>query len=211
MHIAEGFLPFAHAAAWTAAAVPAIADGLRQLNRRVAEDRSQRYLLAAAAAFTFALSALKLPSVAGSSSHPTGVALGTILFGPRIMSVIGTLVLLFQALLLAHGGLTTLGANAFSMAIAGPWMAWAVYKLLARFGTAPSTFVAAFAADLFTYTMTATQLALAFPAADGGFAASVSRFLGVFGVTQLPLAIFEGLLTVFVLRSLQPQTKEALA
>jgi cobalt/nickel transport system permease protein len=31
------------------------------------------------------------------------------------MSVLGGLVLLFQALLLAHGGLTTLGANAFSM------------------------------------------------------------------------------------------------
>lgn len=180
MHIAEGFLPVAHAAAWTGVAAPAVVDGLRQLNRRVAEDRSQRYLLAAAAAFTFALSALKLPSVAGSSSHPTGVALGAILFGPRIMSVLGTLVLLFQALLLAHGGLTTLGANAFSMAIAGPWMAWAVYRLLSRFGGGPSTFAAAFAADLFTYVVTAAQLALAFPAVDGGYGTSFARFLGVF-------------------------------
>lgn len=211
MHIAEGFLPFAHAAAWTAAAVPAVADGLRQLNRRVAEDRSQRYLLAAAAAFAFALSALKLPSVAGSSSHPTGVALGTILFGPRIMSVIGTLVLLFQAVLLAHGGLTTLGANAFSMAIAGPWIAWTVHRLLTRFGSTPATFSAAFAADLLTYVVTAVQLALAFPAVDGGFMTSFGRFLGVFGLTQVPLAIVEGFLTALVLRSLQSQTKEALA
>lgn len=36
------------------------------------------------------------------------------------MAVLGTITLLFQALLLAHGGLTTLGANVFSMAIAAP-------------------------------------------------------------------------------------------
>lgn len=50
----------------------------------------------------------------------TGTGLGAILFGPASVSVLGVIVLLFQALLLAHGGLTTLGANTFSMAIAGP-------------------------------------------------------------------------------------------
>ena len=65
----------------------------------------------------FVLSALKIPSLTGSCSHPTGVGLGAILFGPSVMSVLGTIILLFQSLLLAHGGLTTLGANAFSMAI----------------------------------------------------------------------------------------------
>ncbi len=38
------------------------------------------------------------------------------------MAVLGAIVLVFQALLLAHGGLSTLGANVFSMAIAGPWV-----------------------------------------------------------------------------------------
>jgi len=209
MHIAEGYLPVLHAVAWTAVSAPLIADGLVQLNRRIGQDRSQRYLLAAAAAFAFALSALKLPSVAGSSSHPTGVALGAILFGPRTMSVLGALVLLFQALLLAHGGLTTLGANAFSMAIAGPWMSWLLYRLLSRFGDAPAAFVAAFGGDLFTYVTTALQLALAFPSTDGGVAASAGRFLAIFGVTQIPLALLEGALTVFVLRSLNAKRKEA--
>jgi cobalt/nickel transport system permease protein len=37
------------------------------------------------------------------------------------MAILGAIVLLFQALLLAHGGLTTIGANIFSMAIVGPW------------------------------------------------------------------------------------------
>jgi len=211
MHIAEGYLPVAHALGWTIGSAPFVADGIRQLNRRIAEDRSQRYLLAAAAAFAFALSAMKLPSVAGSSSHPTGVALGTILFGPRLMSVIGMLVLLFQALLLAHGGLTTLGANAFSMAIAGPWMSWTLYRATSRFGSGPASFLAAFGGDLFTYLVTAMQLAFAFPAADGGVPVAAGRFLAIFGVTQIPLALLEGALTVFVLRSLKAQPKEVAA
>ena len=62
-------------------------------------------LLAFAGAFIFVLSALKLPSVTGSCSHPTGTGLGAILFGPLPMAVMGCIALLFQALLLAHGGL----------------------------------------------------------------------------------------------------------
>ncbi len=59
----------------------------------------------------------------------TGTGLGAILFGPASVSVLGVIVLLFQALLLAHGGLTTLGANTFSMAIAGPVVSFGIYKL----------------------------------------------------------------------------------
>ena len=78
----------------------------------------------------FVLSALKIPSVTGSCSHPTGVGLGAILFGPNVMAVLGVIVLLFQAILLAHGGLTTLGANAFSMAIVGPIVSFFTFKIL---------------------------------------------------------------------------------
>lgn len=44
------------------------------------------------------------------------------------MVVMGSIVLLFQALLLAHGGLTTLGANAMSMAVVGPLVAYGIYR-----------------------------------------------------------------------------------
>ena len=61
----------------------------------------------------FVISSLKIPSVTGSCSHMTGTGLGAILFGPTAAGVLGLIVLLFQAILLAHGGLTTLGANTF--------------------------------------------------------------------------------------------------
>lgn len=60
-------------------------------------------LVAMAGAFVFVLSSLKIPSVTGSCSHMTGTGLGAVLFGPAATSVLGIIVLLFQAILLAHG------------------------------------------------------------------------------------------------------------
>jgi len=210
MHIMEGYLPVAHAAGWWAVALPFMVAGVRSLKRIVAEKPSARMLLGAAAAFVFVLSALKLPSVTGSCSHPTGTGLGAILFGPGIMSILGSVVLLFQALLLAHGGVTTLGANAFSMAIAGPWVAYAVYLALRRFGTAKAVFMGAAIGNLITYAVAAGQLALAFPDAQSGFPGALAKFMTIFAVTQIPLALAEGILTVLVFNALTAYSTDEL-
>lgn len=154
-----------------------------------------------AAAFIFVISSLKIPSVTGSCSHMTGTALGAILFGASPVAVLGIIVLLFQAILLAHGGLTTLGANVFSMAIAGPFLSYAIYKICkkCRANTKVSVFIAAFLGDFFTYCITSIQLGIAYPSVEGGIVASVFKFLGVFAPTQLPLAIIEGILTVIII------------
>ncbi len=204
MHIMEGFLPVKHAIGWTVASAPFVAYGLHIINKRIKEKPEQRMLLGVAAAFTFVLSALKMPSVTGSCSHPTGTGLGAILFGPAAMAPIGMVVLLFQAILLAHGGLTTLGANIFSMAIVGPFAAAAIYRFAktAKLPFGVSIFLAASLGDLLTYVTTSAQLALAFPDPAGGFVASFAKFATVFAVTQIPLAISEGLLTVIVFNAL---------
>ncbi|CAH2029967.1 energy-coupling factor ABC transporter permease [Trichlorobacter ammonificans] len=204
MHIMEGFLPVKHAVGWSVASAPFVAYGLYSINKRIRENPEQRMLLGVATAFTFVLSALKLPSVTGSCSHPTGTGLGAVLFGPAAMAPIGGVVLLFQALLLAHGGLTTLGANIFSMGIVGPFAAFAIYRLAraARLPFGVGIFLAAALGDLLTYVTTSAQLALAFPDPAGGFAASFAKFSGIFAVTQLPLAVSEGLVTVVVFNAL---------
>ena len=200
----EGFLPIEHAVGWSIAAAPFVAYGIRAVNRRIRANPEQRMLLGVAAAFTFVLSALKLPSVTGSCSHPPGTGLGAILFGPAAMAPIGTVVLLFQALLLAHGGLTTLGANVFSMAIVGPFAAAGIFRLARRLGLsfAVCIFLAAILADLLTYVTTSLQLAWAFPDPVGGVTASFLKFAGIFAITQVPLAISEGLLTVMIFNAL---------
>ena len=119
MHIMEGYLPVSYCVAWGVLCIPFLIAGFFSLKKTIREHRKTLILLAMAGAYAFVLSALKIPSVTGSSSHMTGTGLGAILFGPCAAGILGLIVLLFQAVLLAHGGLTTLGANTFSMAIAG--------------------------------------------------------------------------------------------
>lgn len=213
MHIMEGFLPAGWAVLWFGLALPFWLWGLRSLQRVMRDSPNLKMLVAFAGAFAFVLSALKMPSVTGSTSHPTGVGLGAILFGPTAMTVLGSIVLLFQAILLAHGGLTTLGANTFSMAVVGPLAAFGAFRLARGIGAPPgvAVFLAAALADLTTYIVTSFQLALAFPDPTGGVAASLVKFLAIFAVTQVPLAIGEGLLTVLVYNLLGQHSKEELA
>jgi len=212
MHIMEGFLPPVHAAAWGLVSLPFLVMGARSVARVTREHPRAKLLLASAGAFAFVLSALKIPSVTGSCSHPTGTGLGAILFGPSVMAVLGAIVLLFQALLLAHGGLTTLGANIFSMAIVGPWVAYGVYRLARTLGGPLSlaVFLAASLADLATYLVTATQLALAFPDPVSGLLGALTKFGSIFALTQVPLAVIEGLLTVLVVNLLIQYSRDDL-
>lgn len=200
MHIMEGFLPHPWWEIWFIISVPAIIYGIYKLNKITKQMPETKPLLALMGAFIFVLSALKLPSlVSGSSSHPTGSGLAAILFGPAITSVLSLIVLVFQALLLAHGGLTTLGANVFSMGIAGPAVAFAVWMILkrTRLPASVSVFTAVALSDLATYVVTAIQLALAVPI-GGSFLDSFVAFAGIYAVTQIPLAIGEGILAVLI-------------
>jgi cobalt/nickel transport system permease protein len=196
----EGFLPLPWAVAWFVLMLPFLYLSIRKTRQLVAQNPRAMLLLAFAGAFTFVLSALKLPSVTGSCSHPTGVALGAILFGPAVMVLIGLIVLLFQALLLAHGGLTTLGANVMSMAIVGPLVTYGVYALLkkTRLPHWAAVLIGAALGSLATYCVTALQLALAYPGGPDGFYGALIKFTGIFAVTQVPIAIIEGILTVLV-------------
>jgi cobalt uptake substrate-specific transmembrane region len=105
--------------------------------------------------------------------------------------------------LLAHGGFTTLGANVASMAIAGPVVSYFVYKAFEKKNKALAVFLAAALGDLATYTVTSFQLALAYPSPQGGMLASFIKFGAVFAVTQIPLAVIEGLLTNVVMNILE--------
>ncbi len=212
MHITEGYLPLKYCVLWSVVCIPFLTIGVLSIKKIVDKNRKTLMILVMMGAYAFVLSALKIPSVTGSSSHPTGTGLGAILFGPSAMCAIGIIVLLFQAILLAHGGLTTLGANTFSMGIAGPFAAYGIYFICKKINVPKSAgiFLAAGISDLFTYCITAFQLALAHPSPVGGFRASLIEFLGIFAVTQIPLAIIEGLLAVVVMKGLEAYAKPEL-
>lgn len=205
MHIMEGYLPVGYCIAWGAVCVPFLVAGFFSIQKTLRADRRAITILAMSGAFIFVISSLKIPSVTGSCSHMTGTGLGAILLGPSAVSILGIIVLIFQAILLAHGGLTTLGANTFSMAIAGPLLAFGIYKICKKLkvNRLAGVFLAAMAGDLFTYCVTSIQLALAYPSPVGGIGASALKFLGVFAPTQVPLAVMEGILTVIIIMTLE--------
>jgi cobalt/nickel transport system permease protein len=212
MHIMEGYLPPAFCIVWGVICLPFLVAGYLSIKKTLAESRKTITIIAMAAAFIFVISSLKIPSVTGSCSHMTGTGLGAILLGPAAVSILGLIVLIFQAILLAHGGLTTLGANTFSMAIAGPFVSFGIYLLCKKLNVNRHVgiFLAATIGDLFTYCVTSLQLALAYPSATGGYAASAVKFLAVFAPTQLPLAIIEGILTVIIVMGLETYAKSEL-
>ena len=69
-------------------------------------------------------------------------------------------------------------------------------------GRSGAVFLAACLGDLATYLCTSVQLAWAFPDPVGGMAASLLKFGGIFALTQIPLAVSEGLLTVLVVNAM---------
>ena len=205
MHIMEGYLPLGHCVLWGAVCLPFLVFGMIHIRRTLQDNKRVLILLAMSGAFIFVISSLKIPSVTGSCSHMTGTGLAAILFGPTVASVLGIIVLVFQAILLAHGGLTTLGANTFSMAIAGPVFTWILYRLgkKIKLNRNVNIFIAAALGDLFTYCVTSIQLAVAYPGEVGGAMESAVKFLGVFAPTQVSLTIIEGLLTVLIIIGLE--------
>ncbi|OPY38267.1 MAG: cobalt transport protein CbiM [Methanoregula sp. PtaU1.Bin051] len=202
MHIMEGFLPWQWCLVWWLIALPCLACGVYYLKKVMDADREALPLLGVTGGFIFILSSLKLPSVTGSCSHPTGTGLSAICFGPWITSVICAIVLLFQSLFLAHGGLSVLGANIVSMGIAGPIIGFAVYRVLkdTKVNIYLTVFLVTALADMFTYITTSLELALAYPAEVGGVVSSFILFTGIFAVTQVPLAIVEGIVLALVFK-----------
>ena len=90
------------------------------------------------------------------------------------------------------------------MAVAGPLVSFGMYTLCKKCNVSKkvSVFLAAALGDLFTYCVTAGQLALAHHA-DTTILGAFGKFLLVFAPTQLPLAIIEGLVTVLIVMGLE--------
>lgn len=198
MHIMDGILSPLWVAAWFAAAAPFLLIGLAKIERKRREDPTYMPLLALMGATIFILSVWHIPvPVTGSCSHPCGVALSAIIVGPFESAVLAFVALFFQ-MFLAHGGLTTLGANTFSMGIVGGFLGYGSYIALRRLNVPLwiSAGTAGLIGDLATYITTAGQLALALrPNAALNY---WIYFSAGFLPTQVPLAIIEFAVTAAV-------------
>jgi cobalt/nickel transport system permease protein len=197
MHIAEGILPAPWAALWFVLAAPFVAWGLRDLRVRSEQVPHFKPLVGLVGAAVFIISCMPIPvPTAGTCSHPCGTGLAAILIGPWLTVVVTTVALVLQALFLAHGGLSTLGADTFSMGVAGAFVGYGVFRLARRLGAGwmVAAFLAGVLSDWATYTVTSFELATALHG-DGSLGTLFAAILLAFVPTQLPLGIFEGFLS----------------
>ena len=139
MHIPDGYLSPSTCAALYAASAPFWYVALRRLKRLLTTRLIP--LLSVFAAFSFLVMMFNLPLPGGTTGHAVGVAIAAIILGPWASILAISIALLIQALFFGDGGITTLGANCFNMAIVGSLVAYLVYRLLA--GRAAITLLAA--------------------------------------------------------------------
>ncbi|MGD0092836.1 MAG: energy-coupling factor ABC transporter permease [Planctomycetota bacterium] len=197
MHIAECILPWPWAGLWFAVSLPFVWWGLHDIQKRSRQRPYMKALVGLVGAAVFIISCMPVPVPwVGTCSHPCGTGLAAILIGPAATVVVASVALLLQALFLAHGGLTTLGANILSMGIAGAFVGYGVFRLARRLGA--SYFVAAFLAGLLsdwaTYAVTSYELASAL-CGQHSFQKMFLTILVAFAPTQIPLGVAEGMVS----------------
>jgi cobalt/nickel transport system permease protein len=129
MHIPDGYLSPSTCAVLYASSAPFWYVALRRLKRWLSTRLIP--LLSVFAAFSFLVMMFNLPLPGGTTGHALGVAIAAIVLGPWASILALSIALLIQALFFGDGGVTTLGANCFNMAIVGSLVSYLVYRLLA--------------------------------------------------------------------------------
>jgi cobalt/nickel transport system permease protein len=128
MHIPDGYLGPATYGTMFGVMVPLWAVASRKLNRTL-KARQAPYV-AVAAAFSFVIMMLNIPIPGGTTGHATGATLIAILLGPWAAMLAVTVALIIQALLFGDGGITAIGANCFTIAAAGSFVGYGIYRLV---------------------------------------------------------------------------------
>jgi cobalt/nickel transport system permease protein len=192
MHIPDGFLSVPVAVAMWLISIIVIAYALKRASKDLGER--QVPLMGVLAACIFAGQMLNFAVAGGTSGHLLGAALAAILLGPWAAVLVLTTVVGVQALIFQDGGLLSLGANIFNMAVVGVFVAHFAYRSAQRllrgrrWGVPVSGFVAGWLSVFIAALAAALELAL-----SGTSPANVA--VPAMGGIHALIGIGEGLIT----------------
>jgi len=191
MHIADGILTPEWCIFWFLLSAVFVFVGARQLKARRKLDPSYMSTVGLLGAAVFVISVWHIPvPVTGSCSHPVGTPMAAMIIGPFPTIVISAIALFFQTFI-GHGGITTIGANTFSMGIVGTFAGFLTFWGFRKAGASIwlSAGMGGVVGDLMTYVTAAFELAISIHPAQS------LEWWGLFTVgylpTQIPLAILE--------------------
>ena len=132
MHIPDNYLSPASCAVLAVAAAPVVGLSITKVKAQLKENKELAPMLGIAASLSFLLMMFNVPIPGGTTAHAVGGVLLSILIGPYAASLALSVALLLQALLFGDGGILALGANIFNMAIAMPFVGYAVYHFFRK-------------------------------------------------------------------------------
>jgi len=169
------------------------------------------------AAFIFAVQMLNFPVLPGVSGHLLGGAMAALLVGPWVGALCVSVVLIVQALVIADGGVTALGANITNMALVGTAVAYLLIFLLLRVlpRTPTGLGITAFVASVFAVVAASQSFVLQY--ALGGTTEldhySLGAIAGLMAGTHFLIGVGEGLIaavTVMTVAKTRPDLVYAL-
>ena len=128
MHIPDGYLSPVTCGVMYAASTPFWATAVNRVRKKLTARTVP--VLALFSAFSFVLMMFNIPVPGGTTAHAVGATLLAIVLGPW-PAVLGISTALgIQALFFGDGGLLTLGANCFNMAVVVPLVGYFIYKVI---------------------------------------------------------------------------------
>lgn len=170
-------------------------------------DRQRVYMMAAVAAFIFAVQMLNFTVSAGTSGHLLGGVTAAIMLGPWAGTIVMAIVILIQAFVFQDGGITALGPNILNMGIWGTVIGYFIYAVIKtrlgniRFGMYMGAFIASWAAVMLAAFFCSLQLALS-------GVLSLKELLPPMLMVHAKIGMGEGMITlilIYCLTLLEPQ------
>ncbi len=184
LHIPDGYLDLHIAAIFYIMSFLVIAYSLKKAEI----DESIVPKVGILASGIFAAQMLNWPIPGGTSAHFVGGGLAAIVLKPYLASIAMASVLIIQALIFGDGGLTTLGANIWNMAIVNVFLAYAVFKAF------KNSFIGAFLAGWLGVTAAAIFAGIEI-GISSSFGYSITTTVPVMGIWHAILGLIEGFIT----------------
>lgn len=129
MHLVDGLLNTSTILGTSAFSVGAVGYALRSVgNEGNSAIASKMGVMAAA---TLSAQMVNFPLLPATSGHLMGSTLAAVMLGPRVAVLTMALVTIVQALVLADGGVTVLGANILNLAVVQSLVGYAIWSACA--------------------------------------------------------------------------------
>lgn len=130
MHIPDNYLSPETCTVMAIASVPVLAISIYKVKKDFSSEKISK--LGVAAAFSFLGMMFNIPLPGGTTGHAIGGTLIALLLGPYASCIAVSVALILQAFLFGDGGILSLGANIFNMAIVLPFSGYFVSQLIKK-------------------------------------------------------------------------------